>query len=161
MENMVSALQNFLRKNVSFANLKWITGKTNIVWGWLVWKQGIAACRPDHNILLWTNQELRWSPNLGRAAGVPTGSSGPGTAAKLHLPGSKTSDQLAGQWDQGQWGLRSSQWWEMEILGNTESMLPHWKCYLGGKHEKVAAIWMLWLLKVLSSHQQTEVQHFG
>lgn len=74
MENVVSTLHIFPWENVSFADLKWITGKTNIVWGWLVWKQGIADCRPDHNVSLWKNEELRQSSDLGRAAGVPIGS---------------------------------------------------------------------------------------
>lgn len=51
-------------------DLKWITGKTSIIWGWPVWKQGTAAFQPDHNSLLWKNQESRQSPNLGRAAGM-------------------------------------------------------------------------------------------
>lgn len=74
MENVVSTLHIFPWENVSFAELKWITGKTNIVWGWLVWKQGRGAWWPDHNVLLWKNQELRQSSYLGRAAGAPIGS---------------------------------------------------------------------------------------
>lgn len=122
MENVVSMLQNFPWENVSFADLKWITGKTNIVWGWFVWKQDIAACRSDHNILLWKNQELRQSPNLGRAAGVPIGSAGPGSAAKLHLPGSKISDQPAGQWDQ----LKVSQS-RGPLSGDNGDIGQHWQ----------------------------------
>lgn len=101
MENMISTLQNFLWENVSFADLGWITGKTNIIWGWFVWKQCITAYQPDHNILC-KNQELRQSSNLGRAAGVPVDSAGPGSAAKLHRPGSKSpSEQLGNRINSG------------------------------------------------------------
>lgn len=136
MENVVPTLQNFPWENVSFADLKWITGKTNIVWGWFVWEQGIAACRPDHNILLWKNQELRQSPNLGRADGVPIGSTGPGFAFSISQGPKSPTNQLDNGINSRSVRAEVLSVGGMEILGNTESTLPCWRCCLRGKHEK-------------------------
>lgn len=156
MANMDSMLWNFLWENVSFADLKWTTGKTNIIWGCFVWKQSvyIVTRQPDHSILLWVNKELRWSPKVGRVTGVPVGS-----ATRLHLPGSKISDQPTGIDSRS---IKSAVFLgqEMKILDNARSMLPYWRWYLRGKHEGFMKIWMLWSLKVFSFHQQSEVQ-FG